>query len=163
MTDQTELGPEAAGGDQQVNDAPLSDAELSYRKIPPEVWEAMTIEEQIRAIVADVPQEVWDEIPDDLSYQHDYYIYGGGEKRPEPGAPEYELEGQRLAKLNGAPSAAERLNYKDDIPPDVWQAMPIEDKIRKIVASAPAEVQDDFPDDLSERHYRGGGDQADGA
>ena len=162
MTDQTELGLEAAGGDQQVNDAPPSDAELSYRKIPPEVWEAMTIEEQIRAIVADVPQEVWDEIPDDLSYQHDYYIYGG-EKRPEPGTPEYELEGQRLAKLNGASSAAERLNYKDDIPPDVWQAMPIEDKIRKIVASAPAEVQDDFPDDLSERHYRGGDDQADGA
>ena len=163
MTDQTELGPEAAGGDQRVDDAPLSDAELSYHKIPPEVWEAMTIEEQIRAIVASVPPEVWDDVPDDLSFQHDYYIYGGGEKRPEPGTPEYELEGQRLAKLNGAPSAAERLTYKDDIPPDVWQALPIEDKTRKIVASAPAEVQDDFPDDLSERHYRGGDDQADGA
>lgn len=159
MTDQTGLGPEAAGGDQRVDDAPLSDAELSYRKIAPEVWATMTIQEKIRAIFADVPQEVWDEIPDDASYQHDYYIYGG-EKRPEPGTPEYELEGQRLAKLNGASSAAERLSYKDDVPPDVWQAMPIEDKIRKIVASAPAEVRDDFPDDLSERRYRGGGDQA---
>ena len=162
MTDQTDLGFEPAGGDQQADDAPLSDAELSYRKIPPEVWEAMMIQEQIRAIVASVPPEVWDDVPDDLSYQHDYYIYGG-EKRPEPGTPEYELEGQRLAKLNGAPSAAERLTYKDDIPPDVWDAMPIEDKIRKIVASAPAEAGDDFPDDLSERRYRDGGDQADGA
>ena len=163
MTDQTELGPEPAGGDQWADDAPLSDAELSYRKIPPEVWEAMTIQEQIRAIVADVPQEEWDQIPDDASYQHDYYIYGGGEKRPEPGTPEYELEGQRLAKLNGAPSAAERIHYKDDSPPDVWEAMPIEGKIRKIVASAPAEAGDDFPDDLSERHYRGSDDQDDGA
>lgn len=162
MTDQTELGLEAGGGDQRVDDAPLSDAELSYHKIPPEVWGAMTIEEKIRAIFADVPQEVWDEIPDDGSYQHDYYIYGG-EKRPEPGTPEYELEGQRLAKLNGAPRAAERLTYKDDILPEVWEAMPIEDKIRKIVASAPAETWEDFPDDLSERHYRGDGDQADDA
>ena len=97
MTDQTDLGPEPAGGDRRVDDAPLSDADLSYRKIPPEVWEAMTIQEQIRAIVASVPPEVWDDVPDDLSYQHDYYIYGGGEKRPEPGTPEYELKGQALA------------------------------------------------------------------
>ncbi len=97
MTDQTDLGLEPAGGGQQSDDAPLGDAELSYRKIPPEVWETMTIQEQIRAIVASVPQEVWDEIPDDVSYQHDYYIYGGGEKKPEPGTPEYELEGQALA------------------------------------------------------------------
>ena len=93
MTDQTELGPEPTGGDRRVDDAPLGDADLSYRKIAPEVREAMTIQEQIRAIVASVPPEVWDDVPDDLSFQHDYYIYGGGEKRPEPGTPEYELEG----------------------------------------------------------------------
>ncbi len=103
MTGQTDLGLEPAGGDQRVDDAPLSDADLSYRKIPPEVWETMTIQEQIRAIVASVPQEVWDEIPDDVSYQHDYYIYGGGEKRPEPGTPEYELEGQALANAARCP------------------------------------------------------------
>ena len=103
MTDQTDLGLEPAGGDQRVDDAPLGDAELSHRKIPPEVWEAMTIQEQIRAIFADVPQEVWDEIPDDVSYQHDYYIYGGGKKRPEPGTPEYELEGQALANAARCP------------------------------------------------------------
>ena len=97
MTDQTELGLEPGSGDQWADDAPLSDADLSYRKIPPEVWETMTIQEQIRAIVASVPPEVWDDVPDDLSYQHDYYVYGGGEKRPEPGSPEYELEGQTLA------------------------------------------------------------------
>ena len=125
---------------------------FAYEDIPPNVWAAMTFEEKIRAIVADVPQEVWDEIPDDLSYQHDHYIYGGP-KRPEPGTPEYEREGEALAAAR-PDSPVERLTYKDDIPPEVWEAMPIEEKIRTIVASVPAEVWDDVPDDLSERHYR---------
>ena len=110
MTDQTDLGLEPVGGDRRVDDAPLSDAELSYRKIPPEVWETMTIQEQIRAIVASVPPEVWDDVPNDLSYQHDYYIYGGGEKRPEPGTPEYELEGQALANAARCPLGGGAVN-----------------------------------------------------
>ena len=111
MTDQTDLGLEPAGGGRQSDDAPLGDAELSYRKIPPEVWEAMTIQEQIRAIVASVPPEVWDDVPDDLSYQHDYYIYGG-EKRPEPGTPEYELEGQALANAARCPLGGGAVNAR---------------------------------------------------
>ena len=37
---------------------------------------AMTIEEKLRAIVADVPQEEWDRLPADLSEHLDHYIYG---------------------------------------------------------------------------------------
>jgi hypothetical protein len=35
-----------------------------------------TVEERIRAIVADVPQEEWDKLPADLSEHLDHYIYG---------------------------------------------------------------------------------------
>jgi hypothetical protein len=37
---------------------------------------APTIEERLRAIVADVPQEEWDRLPADLSEHLDHYIYG---------------------------------------------------------------------------------------
>ena len=80
MTDQTELALEPENV-HDAQDAAYADGDTpSYRKIAPEVWAEMTIEEKIRAIVADVPQEVWDEIPDDLSYQHDHYIYGWPKK-----------------------------------------------------------------------------------
>lgn len=153
MTDEPEPIVEPVVNDEGAvaagDDAP------SYRKIAPEVWAAMTIEEQIRAIAADVPQEVWDELPNDLSYQHDHYIYGTP-KRPEPGTPEYEREGEALAAAE-LDAPVERLTYKDDIPPDVWEAMTIEEQIRAIVASVPAETWDDIPNDLSERRHRGGG------
>ena len=37
---------------------------------------APTIEEKLRAIVADVPQEEWDRLPADLTDHLDHYIYG---------------------------------------------------------------------------------------
>jgi predicted DNA-binding antitoxin AbrB/MazE fold protein len=37
---------------------------------------APPIEEKLRAIVADVPQEEWDRLPADLSEHLDHYIYG---------------------------------------------------------------------------------------
>jgi hypothetical protein len=37
---------------------------------------APTIEERLRAIVADVPQEEWNRLPADLSDHLDHYIYG---------------------------------------------------------------------------------------
>lgn len=147
MTDEPEPIVEPVVDDEGANAA--GDDAPSYRKITPEVWAAMTISERARAIFADVPQEVWDELPDDVSYQRDHYIYGTP-KRPEPGTPEYEREGEALAaaKLD---ALVERLTYKDDIPPDVWEAMTIEEQIRAIVASVPAETWDDIPNDLSER------------
>lgn len=131
------------GADAAGDDAP------SYRKIAPEVWAAMTIEEQIRAIAADVPQEVWDEIPNDVSYQHDHYIYGTP-KRPEPGTPEYEREGEALAaaELN---APVERFAY-EDIAPEVWAAMTLSERARAIFADVPQEVWDEIPDDLSYQH-----------
>lgn len=36
----------------------------------------LSIEEKIAQIVADVPSEVWDNLPDDLSEQLDHYLYG---------------------------------------------------------------------------------------
>lgn len=38
--------------------------------------------ERILELTADVPDEVWDQLPTDLSEQHDHYIYGTP-KRPE--------------------------------------------------------------------------------
>jgi hypothetical protein len=35
-----------------------------------------TIEEKLRAIVADVPKEEWDRLPADLSENLDHYVYG---------------------------------------------------------------------------------------
>ena len=151
MTDEPEPIVEPVVDDEGADAAAAAGAGSTYRRLKsqPEVWAAMTISERARAIFADVPQEVWDEIPDDLSYQHDHYIYGTP-KRPEPGTPEYEREGEALAaaKLD---APVERLTYKDDIPPDVWEAMTIEEQIRAIVASVPAETWDDIPKDLSER------------
>jgi hypothetical protein len=49
--------PSAAGGEEQANDQKP-------------IWEI--IEEENRAI----PPEVWDDLPTDLSAQHDHYIYG---------------------------------------------------------------------------------------
>lgn len=37
---------------------------------------APAIEDRIRAIVADVPQEEWDRLPADLTDHLDHYIYG---------------------------------------------------------------------------------------
>ena len=37
---------------------------------------AMPIEEKLRAIMADVPQEEWDRLPADLTDHLDHYIYG---------------------------------------------------------------------------------------
>ncbi len=37
---------------------------------------APTIEEKLRAIVADVPKEEWDRLPADLTDNLDHYIYG---------------------------------------------------------------------------------------
>lgn len=36
----------------------------------------LSIEDKIAQIVADVPPEVWDNLPDDLSEQLDHYLYG---------------------------------------------------------------------------------------
>jgi hypothetical protein len=38
--------------------------------------DALSIEEKIAAIVADVPEEDWARLPPDLSDQLDHYIYG---------------------------------------------------------------------------------------
>lgn len=35
-----------------------------------------TLGEKIMEIVADVPDEVWDRVPNDGAEQHDHYIYG---------------------------------------------------------------------------------------
>jgi hypothetical protein len=35
-----------------------------------------TIEDRLRAIVADVPKEEWDRLPADLSDNLDHYVYG---------------------------------------------------------------------------------------
>lgn len=35
-----------------------------------------TLGEKIKEIVADIPDEVWEKIPNDGSEQHDHYIYG---------------------------------------------------------------------------------------
>ena len=154
MTDEPELIADPAVDDEGADAAAAAGERDTYRRLKsqPEIWAAMTFEEQIRAIVADMPQEVWDEVPDDLSYQHDHYVYGTP-KRPEPGTPEYEREGEALAAAE-LDAPVERLTYKDDIPPDVWEAMPIEAQIRAIVASVPTETWDDIPNDLSERHHR---------
>ena len=37
---------------------------------------APPIEDQLRAIMADVPQEEWDRLPADLTDRLDHYIYG---------------------------------------------------------------------------------------
>ena len=149
MTDQTELALESENV-HDAQDAAYADGDTpSYRKIAPEVWAEMTIEEKIRAIVADVPQEVWDEVPDDLSYQHDHYIYGTP-KRPEPGTPEYEREGEALAAAD-LDAPVERLAY-EDIPPHVWAAMTFTERARAIFADVPPEVWDEIPDDLSYQH-----------
>ena len=70
MTEQAALSPEAASASNERADQP------SWRQIDPQIWKTMTIEEKIRAIVADIPQEERDKVPSDLGYQHDHYIYG---------------------------------------------------------------------------------------
>lgn len=83
MTDEPDLIAEPTVNDEDADAAAAAAGEGdTYRRLKsqPDVWAAMTFEEQIRAIVADVPQEVWDEIPDDASYQHDHYIYGWPKK-----------------------------------------------------------------------------------
>ena len=37
---------------------------------------APTVEDRLRAIVADVPKEEWDRLPADLSDNLDHYVYG---------------------------------------------------------------------------------------
>lgn len=39
-----------------------------------------TIWEEIREIVKDVPDEVWDRMPRDGAEQHDHYLYGAPKK-----------------------------------------------------------------------------------
>lgn len=39
-----------------------------------------SIWEEIRDIVKDVPDEVWDQMPSDGSEQHDHYLYGAPKK-----------------------------------------------------------------------------------
>ena len=39
-----------------------------------------TLGEKIKAITADVPDEIWEKIPSDGSEQHDHYIYGTPKK-----------------------------------------------------------------------------------
>jgi len=78
MTEQADLSPEATPGNSE-GAGPASNGSVdqpAWRQIDPQVWKTMTIEEKIRAIVADVPQEEWDKVPSDLGYQHDHYIYG---------------------------------------------------------------------------------------
>ena len=133
-------------------EAPAADGageRFAYEGIPPEVWAGMTFSERARAIFADVPREVRDEIPDDLSYQHDHYIYGGP-KRPEPGTPEYEREGEALAAAD-LDAPVERFAY-EEIPAEVWATMTFEEQTRAIVASIPPEVWDEIPDDVSYQH-----------
>ena len=47
--------------------------ELIEREIPPCV---PTIGERFDALTEDIPEEVWAEIPTDLSERHNYYAYG---------------------------------------------------------------------------------------
>lgn len=42
------------------------------------IWEVF------QEISASVPDEVWDALPDDLSEQHDHYIYGTPKRPPSP-------------------------------------------------------------------------------
>ena len=151
MTDEPELIAEPVVDDEGADAAAAAGEGGAYRRLKsqPEVWAAMTFEEKIRAIVADVPQEVWDEVPDDLSYQHDHYIYGTP-KRPEPGTPEYEREGEALAAAE-LDAPVERFAY-EEISPEVWATMTFEEQTRAIVASIPQEVWDEIPDDASYQH-----------
>jgi Arc/MetJ-type ribon-helix-helix transcriptional regulator len=38
--------------------------------------------EEILEATADIPDEVWDQLPTDLAEQHDHYIYGTPRRRP---------------------------------------------------------------------------------
>ena len=40
-----------------------------------------TVEDRLRAIVADVPKEEWDRLPADLSDNLDHYVYGTPKSR----------------------------------------------------------------------------------
>ena len=53
--------------------APPPEARLAEEEFDPN---APTIENKLRAIVADVPQEEWDRLPADLTDHLDHYIYG---------------------------------------------------------------------------------------
>ena len=151
MTDEPELIAEPAVDDEGADAAATAGEGDTYRRLKsqPEVWAAMTLSERARAIFADVPQEAWDELPNDLSYQHDHYIYGTP-KRPEPGTPEYEREGEALAAAELEPPV-ERFAY-EEIPPEIWATMTFEEQTRAIVASIPQEVWDEIPDDASYQH-----------
>ena len=52
----------------------VRDCEMSYDRNAPR------IEDVIREIFSTVPDEVWANVPTDLSYQLDHYLYGA-EKR----------------------------------------------------------------------------------
>jgi Protein of unknown function (DUF2281) len=52
---------------------------LAQKNQPPE--EKKTIWEDIDELMAEVPDEEWDQVPTDGSYQHDHYLYGTP-KRP---------------------------------------------------------------------------------
>ena len=41
---------------------------------------AQTIEDMVKDIFKDVPDEEWDRLPRDLTDRLDHYLYGGGEK-----------------------------------------------------------------------------------
>ena len=151
MTDEPELIAEPVVDDEDADAAAAAGEGDTYRRLKsqPEVWAAMTLSERARAIFADVPQEAWDELPDDLSYQHDHYIYGTP-KRPEPGTPEYEREGEALAAAELEPPV-ERFAY-EDIAPEVWATMTLSERARAIFADVPQEAWDEIPDDASYQH-----------
>jgi len=58
---------------------------------------APRIEDEIQALAAQVPPEQWDRVPEDLSEQHDHYIYGT--PREDDGTPAEDLQPSRFLSV----------------------------------------------------------------
>ncbi len=53
-------------------------SQLSAAPAEKPIWE------EILESTADIPDDVWDKLPTDLSEQHDHYIYGTPKRPPSP-------------------------------------------------------------------------------
>ena len=74
--------------DEQPNPAANGTAEiLAQCGIDPETWKTLSIEDQIRAVVADASQAERDKLPSDFSENLEHYLYGTpkiGERPEDP-------------------------------------------------------------------------------